>query len=107
MHSLAFSTDDRSFPHSLGNLSGTAWWRPRGINHLGGYAAAALVGTRLRYRDLGQVAPGQRRSAPSYESRLRRVVRHSPHLQRSFLAGAERHPFAPDAREFKKGLSTP
>jgi Sulfatase len=30
-----------------------------------------LVGTRLRYRDLGQVASGQRGSTPSHESRLR------------------------------------
>src|SRR6266849_3397122 len=68
------------FPIRSGTYQVPQWWRSRRTNDLGDYAAAALVGTRLLYRDLGQVAPWQRGSAPSHESRFRRVVRHPAHL---------------------------
>ena len=63
MHSFAFRADDRTFPHSIGNVPSAERGCPRRANRLGDYAATALVGTRLCHRDLGKVAPRQRRSA--------------------------------------------
>src|SRR5262249_16511474 len=65
MHSIAFRADDRPFFDSLGNLSGATRGSARRADDLGDYAGAGIVGTRLRYWDLGQVALGQHRSSTS------------------------------------------